>query len=181
MNPYLDAIQRYDGYRTAVLDLSQRAFLNRVHRDPALSHLENAGVRFGPIDDDALANVAPDWAPQEFPWSDLKESFLPYPNRFELALSADGIVYAMAYGRPSDGPDNVTIHFVERWTGERNPFKGLVVPIMTDVATTYAKLLHKGRVKVKNPYAEAVQTYMNAGYTPTDSIGRNTYMERRVP
>jgi hypothetical protein len=120
------------------------------------------------------------WTKKEYPWDSLWRDFRPYIDRFEVAIWANGQVCGLALGRPSRGNQNVTIHFVERDMGANNPFGGLVIPVVADVANFYAKALGKELVKVKDPVFGAIPAYLKVGFVPAARIGRTEYLERKV-
>src|SRR3954447_8218456 len=63
----------------------------------------------------------------------------------------------------STGPDNVTVHFVERYLGQ-NPLAGHMAAIVTDAAINYAAILEKVRVKLKDSTPEAIPSYRRLGF-----------------
>ncbi|SRR6266446_3454656 len=107
---------------------------------------EAAICRLTEIDDQAIA-VAVNWG---FPWLKIMGQTRPYFRRFEVALWCKGNLYGLAVGRSSRGQDNVTIHFLERASGN-NPFASYFAQIALDAADRYAKLISRQRVKIKNP------------------------------
>ncbi|MBO4227569.1 hypothetical protein [Bradyrhizobium neotropicale] len=106
------------------------------------------------IEDQAIL-AAGNWI---FPWRRIMGQTRPYYRRFELALWHGGNLYGLAVGRASRGPDNVTIHFLER-AGGNNPFAGYFAQIALDAADRYAKLIGRQRVKLKNPASGLIPTW----------------------
>jgi hypothetical protein len=180
LSDFHDAIDRYEGYRLGVFDFVESALHTRVVDDNVYAALSGVHIRLGPITDAAARSWSATAQNPTFPWPTLQRQFSPYIDRFEVAVWGDGQVCGLAYGRPSKGAGNVTIHFVERVGGVNNPLKGYIIPIVADTATAYAHLLGKEAVKVKDPVPEAVASYMAVGFVPAPSIGRVTYLERRV-
>jgi hypothetical protein len=83
-------------------------------------------------------------------------------------------------GRASRGPDNVTIHFLERAPGT-NPFQGWVGQMAADTAEIYAKLIVRQRVKIKNPVPGALAAYQKLGFVLEKTYRGSTYYARVVP
>lgn len=127
------------------------------------------------IDDAAIA-AAVNW---RFPWRRIVGQTRPYFRRFELALWHNGNLYGLAIGRASKGPDNVTVHFLERAPGD-NPFAGYFIRIAMDAADNYAKLLGRQRVKLKNPVPGAIPAYERVGFLVAEIYKGNTYWARYV-
>lgn len=127
------------------------------------------------ITDDAIS-MADGWT---FPWRRIMGQNRPYFRRFELALWEGGTLWGLAVGRSSRGPDNVTIHFLERAPGD-NPFTGYFAQIALDAADRYAKLIMRQRVKLKNPALGILPKYEALGFSLAEPIKNNTYYARKV-
>jgi hypothetical protein len=127
------------------------------------------------ISDWALDECA-DWG---FPWRKILGQTRPYLRRFEIAIWSDGRLLALAVGRASRGPDNVTIHFIERAPRD-NPLAGFTLPIVVDAADNYAKILERQRVKVKDPKPWTIVRYENLGFSLAETYRKATYWDRRV-
>jgi hypothetical protein len=136
---------------------------------------EAAICRLTEIDDQATA-AASSW---EFQWRKIMGQTRPYYRRFEVALWCKGTLYGLAVGRASRGPDNVTVHFLERASGN-NPFAGYFAQIALDATDKYAKLISRQRVKLKNPVSGIIPRYEALGFSIAESIKNNTYYARKV-
>lgn len=168
-----EAAERYEGYRVAARDATLRAIHELRLHDLVGDRLSLTG-----IGDSELAHWQ-HWPVRHFDWPGIVADFRPFLNRFEVAIWKDGALLALAIGRPSDGPDNVTMHFLERRWGD-NPIKGWVAEIATDAADNYARVLDKQWLKLKNPVREAISKYESIGFELAPAIKGNTYYRRQV-
>lgn len=132
-------------------------------------------ARLTGIDDKAI-EIAAKWS---FPWQRIMGQARPYYRRFEVALWIDDNLCGLSVGRSSRGPDNVTIHFLER-AAEDNPFMGFFSQIALDTADRYAKLIGRQRVKLKNPNPALVPKYQSLGFSVAETRKGNTYYDRQV-
>lgn len=180
MREFYEAIDRYEGYRAEAFGFSGAALDRKIFRDKAFGSLAGTGLWIGPIDAAAIENWRENRLEPIFPWDTLYDDFRPYIDRFEVAIWANGRICGMAIGRPSKGPNNVTIHFGERWMSDNNPIGGLFTPIVTEVANAYALVLGKEWVKIKDPVPGAIPAYVREGFAEGAMIGRTRYLERRV-
>ena len=179
MRDFFDAIDRYQGYRDETFVYVMDALESRINQNQAWERLRSLAVQMTAIDETVL-HAYQHLPPSRFPWGELRDQFRPYIDRFEVAIWCNGRLQALSYGRPSKGDHNVTIHFVERVGGESSPLKGFVIPIVADIATTYAAVLGKRYVRVKDPDPAAIASYMRVGFTEAKRIGQTAYLERRV-
>jgi hypothetical protein len=171
-----EAAARYDGYRQASLEVTQ-GNLSLAERDGA-DCPELSRVVLTTINSSALSSCD-QWESGTFDWPLIVSQFRPYIDRFDVAVWLDGAVLGLGIGRPSKGPDNLTLHFVERrWSD--NPLRGWIAQIVTDAADNYAKVLGKQRVKLKNPVLQAVPKYESLNFRLAERIGANTYYSREV-
>lgn len=136
---------------------------------------EAALCRLRDIDDAAIAAAAT-WY---FPWKRIMGQTRPYFRRFEAALWCGGNLYGLVAGRASRGPDNITVHFLERASSD-NPFAGYFARIAFDAADNYAKLIGRQRVKLKNPVAGVIPTYQAMNFSIAETIKGNIYYARQV-
>ncbi|KRR21926.1 hypothetical protein [Bradyrhizobium retamae] len=127
------------------------------------------------IDDAAIAAAA-SW---EFQWRRIMGQTRPFFRRFEAALWCNGNLYGLVVGRASRGPDNVTVHYLERAAND-NPFAGFFAQIAVDAADNYAKLIGRQRVKLKNPVAGVIPTYQAMNFSIAETIKGNIYYARQV-
>jgi hypothetical protein len=165
--------RRYEIYRETARGLTAALIRLAASNGPAARRVlmppEAAFASLSEIDDRALAAAA-GW---HFPWRRIVGQARPYFRRFELALWYRNDLYGLAVGRASRGPDNVTIHFLERASGN-NPFAGYFAQIVVDSADRYAKLLGRQRVKLKNPVPGVVPIYRALGFSVAESSKGNT-------
>jgi hypothetical protein len=168
-----DAKVRYEIRR----EIARAATLDRF-RDMAFAG--EAPIEAIECDFTSITNAALDEAEGwRFPWRRIVGQNRPYLRRFELAVWHGGQLYALCVGRASRGNNNVTIHFLERFSG-KNPFKGWVGQVTADAADTYAKLIERQWVKLKNPLEGAIPLYRDLGFTLAEPYRGSTYYERRV-
>lgn len=180
MRSFYDAIAKYEEFRSQAYQFAEAALKRAIRSNPAYSSLAGTAIQFAPISDAAIRCWRDDATNPIYPWDELKSDFCPYINRFELAIWGNGRVCGMAYGRPSKGASNLTIHFAERWMSDSNPLKGFIAPIIADVANAYAIILEKRFVRIKDPVDDAIPAYLSLGFVHAEPIGRVRYMERRV-
>ncbi|NUJ81985.1 hypothetical protein HUN39_18530 [Methylocystis sp. FS] len=180
MKDFYEAIVRYEEYRSAAYQFSEEALKRNIRVNPAYISLTGIAIQLAPISDAAIRCWRDDANDPIYPWDELKSQFRPYINRFELAIWGNGRVCGMAYGRPSKGPSNLTIHFAERWMSDSNPLKGFIAPTIADVANAYAIILEKRFLRIKDPVEDAIPAYLSLGFHHAEPIGRVSYMERRV-
>jgi hypothetical protein len=108
------------------------------------------------------------------------EHFKRDTHRFEIAIWSGGELAGLSVGGVSDGPDNVTVHFLERCKNH-TVLKGWIAQIVTDVAEAYGKVLGKQRVKLKDPTEGAIPIYKELSFSLAESIKKTTYYARRIP
>lgn len=141
---------------------------------------EAVGIGFDRLDmihvSDAALKDAEGW---NFPWRKIVGQMRPYLRRFEVAFWQDGRLLALAVGRPSRGPDNVTIHYLERLRDD-NPIRSYVSLLVADSAENYAKLLNRQRVKLKSPNERLITKYESLGFSLAETYRGVTYYDRKV-
>lgn len=172
-NKKLETEIKYESLRTAARDVTRfKLRLGRVG--------QMVGVNFEKLDlihiSEAAIKEAETW---NFPWRRIIGQTRPYLRRFEVAFWQDGRLLALAIGRCSRGPDNVTIHYLER-LGDNNPIRSYVALLVADMAENYAKLLKRQRVKLKNPGEALIKKYESLGFSLAETYRGATYYERRV-
>jgi hypothetical protein len=156
-------------------------------RDEARERVQaslNVGVRFQltGVDELALEVWRRDWrvkGPKSFDWDDVKTVLGNQNDCFEVAIWCGDKLCGLAMGRCSGGPDNVTIHFIERlWEG--NPLARKVAEIVLNVAYEYARIMQKRWVKLKDPIPEAIALYASLGFRLVEPKGRTIFCVRQV-
>jgi hypothetical protein len=166
--------RRYEIYRETARHITEDIIKVLAMRT-GLMPPEARIARLTAIDDHAI-QAAANW---QFPWHRIMGQNRPYFRRFEVALWCQGNLYGMAVGRASRGPDNVTVHFLERSSGN-NQFAGYFSQIALDAADRYAKLIGRQRVKLKNPAEGAIPKYAALGFSVAETLKGNTYWARQV-
>jgi hypothetical protein len=172
-----EANEKYEGFREEARAFTLDEYCSTVFVT-GYQALQNR-LRFGAIDDEVLREWHAMRAHWNFPWDEIVTHFRKDTHRFEIAVWKDAQVAGLGIGGVSDGPDNVTIHFLERCQNH-TPLKGWIAQIVTDAATVYGKILGKQRVKLKDPLPGARPTYEKLGFSLAENIGKTTYYERRI-
>lgn len=168
-----EAARKYEAYREEARELTQATMYNLAMNLEC--PIEAARMDLINITPPALDEAA-GW---ELPWGQIVGQARPYLRRFTLAIWFEGRLYGLAVGRASRGKENVTIHYVERRSGQ-NPFAGWVAMIVSDVADNYGKILGSQWVKIRNPVAGAIPKYESLGFSLAGTYRGATYYQRRV-
>lgn len=114
-----------------------------------------------------------------FDWEKLIEYFRTRPKRFEAAAWVEDDLLGVAFGLPSDGPDNVTLHYMERMPG-MDEIKGHMGYMALDAMNNYAKMMGKSRLRVKRPRETDVSLFESLGFRHEETDTPTAYMEREV-
>jgi hypothetical protein len=162
--------EKYEGFREAAREHTSSKFPHLVPLSISSDRLNLTS-----ISDVALAQCS-NW---NFPWRRIVGQARPYLRRFEIALWSHGDLLGLAIGRSSRGPDNVTVHFMER-SKKTNPLAGYVSLVALDAADNYAKILGRRRVKLKSPHPEAIPKYESLGFSLAESYRGVRYYARSV-
>lgn len=107
-----EADLRYQEYRAECYAQTLENIAILVGAERARGVIRNISI--GQVHDYDGIEAQSSWDDCIFDWPDLIYQFKPYINRFEVSLRVGGKLCALALGRPSNGRDNVTIHFLER-------------------------------------------------------------------
>ena len=114
-----------------------------------------------------------------FPWDRIASYVRKSPRRFEAAIWCNGHLCGLCVGKPSRGPENLTLRLLEGCPGP-HPLKGLVALIATLCGERWAILLGKQLLKLKNPNPGAVPIYEQLGFSLAERARGATYYSRRV-
>ncbi|WP_155801567.1 hypothetical protein [Magnetospirillum molischianum] len=148
-------------------------------------------LRLFPIDEKALVFWEHIWVPycqsvnvRTFPWKAIFSQVRSTPRRFDMAIwdgsFLSGLVVGMA-SRGKTGPNtNVTIRFLERFQWSGLPMRGHIRGIAIDAAHTYAQILCKQFILLKNPALGAIPLYEKIGFSLVPSIQGCPYYGKRV-
>ena len=137
------------------------------------------GLRLTSISDAAIDAAYAQWGAAIFPWTSICGQARPYVRRFEVAIWINGSLEGLCTGRASNGPDNVTLHYIE--SRPSGLLQGYVAEIATDAAEEYAALIHRRRVKLKDPVAEKIALYEALGFRKAETYSGSRYYDRIVP
>lgn len=173
-----EANERYEGIREVARDFALQHYIWDVFVDD-FTELA-AGLRLSAIDNICLSRWHANPAHWNYAWDEWVTHFRRQPSRFEVAIWRQDELAGLAIGRVSDGPDNVTIHCLERCRNH-TVLKGWIASIITDVAESYGKALGKQRVKLKDPVKEAIPHYEALGFSLAENVKTTTYYARRIP
>src|SRR3954447_11011088 len=89
------------------------------------------GVDLRPIDAAAL-DAFGTWSPRRvaWPWPEMTADWRRgYPARFEVAVWRDGILCALALGRPSPKAAHMSLHYLEANPDPRHPLRRKVAAV----------------------------------------------------
>jgi hypothetical protein len=176
---YCQAIERYQGKRDAVFDLTWTALNEKVPT--------GCDLRVMPIDSAALSY----WAALKrfesldpkggFPWDEIFRQVRTSPKRFDVAIWDGQHLSGMACGMPSRGNSYVTIKFLEGFLSKDGlGLKGMVAEIALTAADHYAFLLGKKYVCIKQPLAGTERLYRSLGFEQDTGKKRSRYYLREV-
>lgn len=143
------------------------------------SEEEKLSVRLTGIDAACLDACDATWGDTMFDWQVIDAHFKRDTDRFEVAIWSGETLCGLAMGRSSNGPDNVTIYFLERMRPD-NPLRGRVALLATEAADRFAKIQEKQRVKIKDPLPDAIVVYETLRFVLAEPLGRITYYARPV-
>jgi hypothetical protein len=173
-----EANERYEGLREGSRDFSLGIFCTTIFVGDLQGLTE--GLAFTAIDDAAMREwhaTQPHW---EFRWDEIVPHYRRNDtDRFEIAIWKQRELAGLGIGRVSNGPDNVTIHFLERCK-IHTALKGFVAQIVTDSAEFYGKVLGKQRVKLKDPVEGAIAVYEKLRFSLAENIGKTKYYARSI-
>lgn len=163
--------EKYEGFRDAARGhtLSQIYTLAKTERLPIF------GLNLSGIDDQAL-KACEGW---NFPWRRIVGQTRPYLRRFEIAIWQYDTLLAVGIGRASRGPDNITLHFLER-NSANNPLAGYVILVTVAAAESYAKIICRQYVKLKSVHPALIAKYESLGFSLERTYRGVTYYARRV-
>lgn len=167
---------RYEEFREVAREVALRFVLSMPTWE---SEEEKLLVRLTAIDEPCLDIWESTWGNKMFDWREIDTHFKRDTDRFEVAVWSGEELCGLASGRSSNGPDNVTIHFLERMRPD-NPLKGRIALLVTETADRYAKIQQKQRVKIKDPLADAIVVYETLRFVLAEPLGQTTYYARLV-
>lgn len=179
---------KYSTFRGFALRMAEQNvnMYSILANDPKYRNLYVLGdVRLTLIDQLAISAWNQAWqqatpARPLFPWTAIIRRERTHLQRFEVAVWHKTRVCALCVGKPSRGPDNLTLRFLERVAGPQNPLKGLILFPIFEAANYYARILQKNHVKLKDPLPAAISKYQSFGFTFERKLGRAIYYARRV-
>jgi hypothetical protein len=167
---------RHEEFREVARDTA----LHYVQSMPIWEPLESRlAVKLTAINRGYLETWKATWPEKAFDWQGIDAHFGKDASRFEACIWYDSELCGLVVGRVSNGPDNVTIHFLEK-KRPANPLSRKIALIATEAATRYAKILGKQRVKIMDPVPDAIVVYERLLFVLAKPIGKTTYYERQV-
>ncbi len=115
----------------------------------------------------------------QFDWDSLFRHYRRKYSRFEAALWDDDALCGLCYGMPSQGPQHLTLQFMEAYEGEHS-LKGLVIDIMHEAANAYAFALGKQELRIEDPVEAAIPLCLRRGFELASETRGRTYYSRKV-
>ncbi len=102
-------------------------------------------------------------------------------KRFDVALSAGGVLSALCYGAPSRKKLTLKLHAISRRPYD-NPLQGKILTIILFAADAYARLLGCEELWICNPMNEKlVDVYQKYGYVANKNrMGATTHLTMRL-
>lgn len=102
-------------------------------------------------------------------------------KRFDIALSAGGVLSALCYGIPSRRKLTLKLHAISRRPYD-NPLQGKILTIILFAADAYARLLGCEELWICNPMNEKlVDVYQRYGYRANKNrMGNTTHLAMRL-
>ncbi|MAK92841.1 MAG: hypothetical protein CMI08_17830 [Oceanospirillaceae bacterium] len=100
------------------------------------------------------------------------------PRHFDVAVFVDGKLGALAHGRVSKGKRIVRIDRIAR-NPSCDELKRLVVPLVVDIAMTYAQKLGAKSLKITEPMDKLVSTLIDV-YNGSHELGWNSFPYEHV-
>ncbi len=103
-----------------------------------------------------------------------------------MAIWNGSLLCGLTIGKASRGilgggrESNVTIHFLQGAPRAINVLKGYIAPISIDAAESYAKVLGKNYVYLKNPERQVMSMYASFGFTVAKRRAKGVYMCKEV-
>jgi hypothetical protein len=176
MNEREKSEMRWEEFRTVAREVALKYVLSMPvwHSDH-----EKQSVRLTRIDDACLAEWEARWTEKMFDWREIDAHFKREKDRFEVAIWYGAALCGLCAGRSSNGPDNVTLHFLESWR-PHNPLRGRIALLATEAADRFAKMQGKQRVKLKDPLPQAIVVYERLRFVLVEPLGRVRYYARPV-
>jgi hypothetical protein len=179
---YHDAHVRYARRRAAAYDHTIERFRPLWPRLGLAAGLD--ALRLTGIDGHAVNAWRFTWpespyADANFPWDRIARHAWRYPRRFDLAIWYADALCGLCLGKPSEGPDNLTIRLLEGKYGP-HPLKGAVALIATVTAERYAAVLGKRLLKIKNASPGAISRYEALGFSLAEPFRGAKYHARSV-
>jgi len=142
--------------------------LRGVAFQDATAFLLAAGVRaeLRPIDAAALA-AAELWTGRRvgWPWHLMIPDWRRnYPKRFEVAIWRDGVLCALALGRPARKAPHLSLYYLERNPDPANPLRGQVTGAVLATLRAYAVVLGKAELRLMDPLPALIPRYCSAAF-----------------
>lgn len=148
-----------------------------------------ADVTIRDIDAAALDYVDRVWSPcfpgppeiGNFPWRQELRHFSKKVDHFEAAYWSGGVLCGLAIGKPSERRRNMSVYMIEGLRFAPNPLKGFILGLAVATAETYARALGTEYLRLVNPVAGMLPTYLRMGLTHVNPKNAAPYCERRLP
>jgi hypothetical protein len=115
-----------------------------------------------------------------FDWEDIRRLYYKLPRRFDVAIWDGEILCGLASGKASRHTENVTVCFMERFPIGESRLKGLVAETVVTAAESYAKIISRQWVRIKDPLPGTEVLYENLQFSLAPRRFGVTYYQRPV-
>jgi hypothetical protein len=175
---YIEAHSRYQGYRDAAFHLTWECMQPR---------LPGVDLKVLPINELALhfwgEIIRPLGLTYEaggFRWDQIFQQIRTTPRRFDVAIWDGSVLCGMAAGKASRGGENVTVKWLERFAIPSAPLRGTLGLTALTAAESYAKIIERQWVMIRNPLPGAAPLYEKLGFELAPSRFGTPYYGRPV-
>jgi len=141
-------------------------------------------VDLRPIDAAAL-DAFRTWSPRRvaWPWPEMIADWRRgHPARFEVAVWRDGILCALALGRPSPKATHMSLHYLEANPDPGHPLRRKVAAVAITALDAYATVLGKHELRLVDPLPALIPFYCSPGmgFELARPHGETPYRRRSV-
>lgn len=118
-------------------------------------------------------------------WEALMRRAWKHPAWLNLAIWSGNLLCGLAVGRVSNRTrtgvrSTISIDFIESAHDLAHPLRGLIAPLVIDVASTYGRATGAEFLRLTEPLPGVVPLYERHGFTPVLQRARVLYCERRI-
>lgn len=135
--------------------------------------LDFAKVRYGVIDDVALAQFEEWDSAHDFPWRTSPAVIKSDSRHLDLSLWYGDLLCGLCFATPSNKRTLVRIKLLEgkpNQDGDRHPLKGRVVELCLFAVNQYCKIIGAVEIVIDQPLERAIPKYMENGFELRDGV-----------